>query len=131
MATRPLDLPALPRGGMAARRHALVLPAAAVGNVFLLLLLLSCDPAWGNSTTPASDNSTEPAHGANVAAIVAPTVVLGVLLVVAAAVAWVLCVVKKKRRTEGTYRPSAEEQSGASSVAAPHDLKLPKEERLI
>lgn len=70
-------------------------------------------------------------QGPNIAAIVAPTVVLGVLVIVLAVVAWILCVVKKKRQTEGTYRPSAEEQSGASCVAAAHDLKLPKEERLI
>lgn len=70
-------------------------------------------------------------QGPNIAAIVAPTVILGVLAIVIAVVAWVLCVVKKKRQTEGTYRPSAEEQSGASCVAAAHNLKLPKEERLI
>ncbi len=67
----------------------------------------------------------------NIAAIVAPTVILGVLAIVLAVLAWLLCVVKKKRQTEGTYRPSAEEQSGASSVATPDALKLPKEERLI
>lgn len=67
----------------------------------------------------------------NIAAIVAPTVILGVLAIVLAVLAWLLCVVKKKRQTEGTYRPSAEEQSGASSVTAPDALKLPKEERLI
>lgn len=67
----------------------------------------------------------------NIAAIVAPTVILGILVIVLAVLAWLLCVVKKKRQTEGTYRPSAEEQSGASCVAAPDALKLPKEERLI
>lgn len=70
-------------------------------------------------------------QGPNIAAIVAPTVILGVLAIVLAVLAWLLCVVKKKRQTEGTYRPSAEEQSGASSVATPDALKLPKEERLI
>lgn len=70
-------------------------------------------------------------QGPNIAAIVAPTVILGVLAIVLAVLAWLLCVVKKKRQTEGTYRPSAEEQSGVSSVAAPDALKLPKEERLI
>lgn len=129
MAKRPMDLPALPRRGMAACRDILAVPAVVVGNVFLLLL--SCDPAWGNSTTPASPNTTDPANGPNIAAIVAPTVILGVLAIVIAVVAWVLCVVKKKRQTEGTYQPSAEEQSGASCVTATHDLKLPKEERLI
>lgn len=70
-------------------------------------------------------------QGDKIAAIVAPTVTLGVLAIVLAVLGWLFCVVKKKRQTEGTYRPSAEEQSGASSVAAPDALKLPKEERLI
>uniref|UniRef100_A0A3Q0RAS5 Crumbs homolog 3a n=1 Tax=Amphilophus citrinellus TaxID=61819 RepID=A0A3Q0RAS5_AMPCI len=69
--------------------------------------------------------------GPNIAAIVAPTVTLGVLALVSAFLVWLFCVVKKKRQTEGTYRPSAEEQSGARSVTAPDALKLPKEERLI
>lgn len=70
-------------------------------------------------------------QGPDIAAIVAPTVILGVLAIVLAVLAWLFCVVKKKRQTEGTYRPSAEEQSGVSCVAAPDALKLPKEERLI
>uniref|UniRef100_A0A8K9UVU0 Crumbs homolog 3a n=1 Tax=Oncorhynchus mykiss TaxID=8022 RepID=A0A8K9UVU0_ONCMY len=48
-----------------------------------------------------------------------------------AVLVWLFCVVRKKRQTEGTYRPSAEEQTGASSVETPDALKLPKEERLI
>lgn len=42
-----------------------------------------------------------------------------------------LCLIKKKRRMEGTYRPSAEErkQTGAEKPGLP--LPLPKEERLI
>lgn len=70
-------------------------------------------------------------QGLNIVAIVVPTVVLGVLAVALVALVWLLCVVKKKRQTEGTYRPSAEEQSGARSVEMPDALKLPKEERLI
>lgn len=105
-------------------------PGAVVGSV--LLLVLSSNPAWGNQTTAASvthfNNTTT---GPNIAAIVAPTVTLGVLAIVLAVLAWLFCVVKKKRQTEGTYRPSAEEQSGVRSVAAPDALKLPKEERLI
>lgn len=45
-----------------------------------------------------------------------------------------LCVIRKKRRMEGTYRPSAEEtkQTGASGSEKPGlPLPLPKEERLI
>lgn len=70
-------------------------------------------------------------QGVNIAAIVAPTVTLGVLAIVLAVLAWLFLVVKKKRQTEGTYRPSAEEQSGTGCTAAPDALKLPKEERLI
>lgn len=45
-----------------------------------------------------------------------------------------LCVIRKKRRMEGTYRPSAEEkkQTGAAGTERPGlPLPLPKEERLI
>ncbi|KAF0037680.1 hypothetical protein F2P81_010554 [Scophthalmus maximus] len=45
-----------------------------------------------------------------------------------------LCVIRKKRRMEGTYRPSAEErkQTGAAGSEKPGlTLPLPKEERLI
>lgn len=37
---------------------------------------------------------------------------------------------REKRQTEGTYRPSSEEQAGARVGPSPH-LKLPPEERLI
>ncbi|CAG5897876.1 unnamed protein product [Menidia menidia] len=101
----------------------LAIPGIVVRSVFLLIL--SSNPVWGNY----SRNATE--SGNNVAVIVAPTVTLGVLAIVLAVLCWLFCVVKKKRQTEGTYRPSSEEQSGARSVAAPDILKLPKEERLI
>ncbi|XP_073350231.1 protein crumbs homolog 3a [Pagrus major] len=117
---------------MAACPDVLTIPGVVVGSV--LLLVLSSNPVWGNSTTLALDthtNGTNGTNGVNIAAIVAPTVIFGVLAIVSAVLAWLFCVVKKKRQTEGTYRPSAEEQSGASSVVAPDALKLPKEERLI
>ncbi|XP_045898726.1 protein crumbs homolog 3a [Micropterus dolomieu] len=121
--------PCLSRVGMAARPDVQAIPGVVVGSV--LLLVLSSNPVWGNSTTIESDTSSNNTNGTNIAAIVVPTVILGVLAIVLAVLAWLLCVVKKKRQTEGTYRPSAEEQSGASSVATPDALKLPKEERLI
>lgn len=121
---------------MAACPDVPAIPGAVVGSV--LLLVLSGNPAWGNFTTAGNSvNSTvtvpntTTSPGPNIAAIVAPTVILGVLAIVLAVLAWLFCVVKKRRQTEGTYRPSAEEQSGARSVAAPDALKLPKEERLI
>uniref|UniRef100_A0A8C5FSE7 Crumbs homolog 3b n=1 Tax=Gadus morhua TaxID=8049 RepID=A0A8C5FSE7_GADMO len=46
----------------------------------------------------------------------------------------VMCVLRKKRRLEGTYRPSAEErkQVGAPGSERPGlPLPIPKEERLI
>lgn len=70
-------------------------------------------------------------QGLNIAAIVAPTVTLGLLAIASAVLAWLLCVVKKKRQTEGTYRPRDVEHSGERSVETPDALKLPKEERLI
>ncbi|XP_034448672.1 protein crumbs homolog 3a [Hippoglossus hippoglossus] len=112
---------------MEAYPDVLTIPGAVAGSV--LLLLLSSDPAWGNLTTTSSPSNIT--NGPNIAAIVAPTVTLGVLAIVLAVLAWLFCVVKKKRQSEGTYRPSAEEQSGVHSAAAPDALKLPKEERLI
>ncbi|CAB1425368.1 unnamed protein product [Pleuronectes platessa] len=47
-----------------------------------------------------------------------------------------VCVIRKKRRMEGTYRPSAEERkqtgaAGSEKPGLPLPLPLPKEERLI
>ncbi|XP_026218293.1 protein crumbs homolog 3a [Anabas testudineus] len=124
----PQNRPCWSRLDMAARPDVPAVPGSAVGSV--LLLVLSSNPVWGNTTAPTDTTSAIPS-GPNIAAIVAPTVTLGVLVIVLAVLGWLFCVVKKKRQTEGTYRPSAEEQSGTRSVAAPDALKLPKEERLI
>lgn len=124
-----LTLPCWSRVEMAACLDVLVMPGVLVRSV--LLLVLSSNPVWGNSTMLDRDTRSNNTAGPNIAAIVAPTVTLGVLAIVFAVLGWLLCVVKKRRQTEGTYRPSAEEQSGASGVAAPDALKLPKEERLI
>lgn len=104
-------------------------PGVVAGSVFLLLL--SSVSVLGNSTVLSNDANSHNTTGPNIAAIVAPTVTLGVLAIVLAVLGWLFCVVKKKRQTEGTYRPSAEEQSGTHSVVTPDALKLPKEERLI
>lgn len=99
---------------------------------FLLLLLLRNVSAQGETTTmPNSTTTPSPDQGPNIVAIVVPTVVVGLLAILTAVLVFVFCVVKKKRQTEGTYQPSAEEQSGARSVETPDALKLPKEERLI
>ncbi|XP_029692234.1 protein crumbs homolog 3a [Takifugu rubripes] len=105
------------------------IPTAVVGSI--LLLIMSTNPVWGNYTILEYRSSSNETNGVNIAAIVAPTVTLGVLAIVLAVLAWLFLVVKKKRQTEGTYRPSAEEQSGPGCTAAPDVLKLPKEERLI
>ncbi|XP_064843691.1 protein crumbs homolog 3-like isoform X2 [Oncorhynchus masou masou] len=105
-------------------------PGLLTGSV--LLLVLGNNPSWvvgDNTTNSLPSNTTAP--GPNIAAIVAPTVILGLLAIASAVLVWLFCVVRKKRQTEGTYRPSAEEQTGASSVETPDALKLPKEERLI
>lgn len=115
---------------MAACPDVLPIPGLVVGSV--ILLLLNSNAVWGNYTLQSPEShSNKTRNGSNIAAIVAPTVTLGVLAIVLGVLAWLFCVVKKKRQTEGTYRPSAEEQSGARSVVAPDALKLPKEERLI
>lgn len=57
-----------------------------------------------------------------------------VLSLLSLALLLLLCVIRKKRRLEGTYRPSAEErkQTGAAGSEKPGlPLPLPKEERLI
>ncbi|TKS69011.1 hypothetical protein D9C73_003075 [Collichthys lucidus] len=57
-----------------------------------------------------------------------------VLSLLSLALLLLLCVIRKKRRMEGTYRPSAEEkkQTGAAGSEKPGlPLPLPKEERLI
>ncbi|XP_030646518.1 protein crumbs homolog 3a [Chanos chanos] len=108
----------------------------ATGSVLLLTLWFAL--SQGQSTTPSSENTsttvigtTTNSPGLNIAAIVAPTVTVIVLAIIAGVLVFLFCVVKKKRQTEGTYRPSAEEQTGARGVEAPDALKLPKEERLI
>uniref|UniRef100_A0A8C6WQM4 Uncharacterized protein n=1 Tax=Neogobius melanostomus TaxID=47308 RepID=A0A8C6WQM4_9GOBI len=114
---------------MAAYPDVLPIPGLVVGSV--ILLLLNSNAAWGNYTLLTPETRSNKTNGPNIAAIVAPTVTLGVLAIVLAVLGWLFCVVKKKRQTEGTYRPSAEEQSGTRSVVTPDALKLPKEERLI
>ncbi|XP_036423317.1 protein crumbs homolog 3a [Colossoma macropomum] len=98
-----------------------------------LLLVLGKASAQDPSTVPSITNTTTTPtpSGPDIVAIVVPIVVILVVLVVTGVLVFLFCVVKKKRQTEGTYRPSSEEQTGARSVEAPNALKLPKEERLI
>ncbi|XP_078387417.1 protein crumbs homolog 3a [Cetorhinus maximus] len=80
-----------------------------------------------NTTSP---NSTEaPGSDVPIAAIVAPCVIGGVLLIIII-LAVVFIKLKGKRRDEGTYNPSQQEQIGVRTQVN-HGLKLPPEERLI
>ncbi|CAO2641014.1 Protein crumbs homolog 3 [Lemmus lemmus] len=65
-------------------------------------------------------------------AVVAIAVVFSILGVILLAVGLFLLMrkLREKRQTEGTYRPSSEEQVGARAPPPPN-LKLPPEERLI
>ncbi|KAI7803554.1 hypothetical protein IRJ41_008246 [Triplophysa rosa] len=101
---------------------------------FLLLFPRNALAQEETTTMPSNTttiNTTTPSSGTNVVAIVVPIVVVGVLFILVGVLLFLFCVVKKKRQTEGTYRPSTEEQTGAPSVATADALKLPKEERLI
>ncbi|XP_062871841.1 protein crumbs homolog 3a [Trichomycterus rosablanca] len=105
----------------------------AAGSALLLVLgRVSAQDALLNNTIVPANTTAEPplSTGPNVVAIVVPIVVV-LLLILTGALIFLFCIVKKKRQTEGTYMPSAEEQTGAPSVEAPNALKLPKEERLI
>ncbi|XP_072531329.1 protein crumbs homolog 3a [Salminus brasiliensis] len=113
---------------MDSRPAAMLRTGLAAGSA--LLLVLGNASAQENSTVPANTTDTPGPQGPNIVAIVVPIVVV-LALVVAGVLVFLFCVVKKKRQTEGTYRPSSEEQTGARSVEAPNTLKLPKEERLI
>ncbi|XP_047664158.1 protein crumbs homolog 3a [Tachysurus fulvidraco] len=83
-----------------------------------------------NDTIQANTTSIPPSQENKIVEIVVPIVVILVLILIGVMV-FLLCVVRKKRQTEGTYRPSAEEHTGTRSGEAPNTIKLPKEERLI
>ncbi|XP_060108808.1 protein crumbs homolog 3 isoform X1 [Heteronotia binoei] len=87
-----------------------------------------------SSVLGEADNSTTaspPYHISSselAAAIAVPTVFCGLLLI--GLLVFMGLKIREKRQTEGTYRPSSEEQVGAR-VATNANLKLPPEERLI
>ncbi|KAM9494628.1 protein crumbs homolog 3a [Clarias gariepinus] len=95
----------------------------------LLRIPRMVNTSMATSTTDVTTTTPSP-QGPNIVAIVVPIVVILVLILIGVLI-FLFCTVRKKRQTEGTYRPSAEEQTGARSVEAPNALKLPKEERLI
>ncbi|KAK6468707.1 protein crumbs-like protein 3-like isoform X2 [Huso huso] len=79
-----------------------------------------------NVTTPTASSPAEPV---NIAAIVAPIVTLSCLVIAGIIGLVIFLKIREKRQTEGTYRPSSEEQAGTR--VQPNTLKLPPGERLI
>lgn len=99
---------------------------SAVSWLSLLQLVLSQGTSsTANSTEAPGTGLTEPQR---IAAITVPCVVGGIVLI--GILVFVIMKVREKRQTEGTYRPSSEEQVG-SRVETSNALKLPPEERLI
>ncbi|XP_072429994.1 protein crumbs homolog 1 isoform X4 [Chiloscyllium punctatum] len=74
-------------------------------------------------------DTTPPPNKVNIAAIVAPCVIGGVI-VLAVILTFLILKVREKRQTEGNYSPSSQEQTG-SRMEMNNTLKLPPEERLI
>uniref|UniRef100_A0A8C9PRS2 Crumbs cell polarity complex component 3 n=1 Tax=Spermophilus dauricus TaxID=99837 RepID=A0A8C9PRS2_SPEDA len=88
--------------------------------------------AWGQALNTSSGNGTttpstpSPSGGLSQEAITAIIVVFSILVALLLAVGLVLLVrkLREKRQTEGTYRPSSEEQfSHAAEAQAPQDSK--------
>ncbi|KAJ6657713.1 hypothetical protein lerEdw1_002214 [Lerista edwardsae] len=113
---------------------------AATGRLVLLLtvslqflshLVLGQVTVNNTTTEPTSLPTSSPGglSTAAVSAIIAVCCVLGGFLLIGLMV-FVGFKVREKRQTEGTYRPSSEEQVGAR-VETNTNLKLPPEERLI
>ncbi|PNI25458.1 CRB3 isoform 4 [Pan troglodytes] len=107
----------------------------------LPFLLARWGRAWGqiqtasaneNSTVLPSSTSSSSDGNLRPEAITAIIVVFSLLAALLLAVGLALLVrkLREKRQTEGTYRPSSEEQVGARVPPTPN-LKLPPEERLI
>lgn len=89
-------------------------------------------PRWGWTGPPRSGGSHLSPLLQSQEAITAIIVVFSLLAALLLAVGLALLVrkLREKRQTEGTYRPSSEEQVGARAPPPPN-LKLPPEERLI
>lgn len=113
-------------------------PLLALG---LPLLPVRWGRAWGQTPDPTVNGNhtiTTPGPGSyssgalSQEAITAIIVVFSLLAALLLAVGLALLVrkLREKRQTEGTYRPSSEEQVGARAPPPPN-LKLPPEERLI
>ncbi|XP_067845710.1 protein crumbs homolog 1 [Heptranchias perlo] len=86
-----------------------------------------CDMSFAGDRCEFDTNP--PPNKVNIAAIVAPCVIGGVI-VLAIILTFLIIKLRAKRQTEGTYSPSNQEQTG-SRMEMNNTLKLPPEERLI
>ncbi|XP_077326595.1 protein crumbs homolog 3 isoform X2 [Lithobates pipiens] len=103
----------------------LLLPAVA----YLSLVLANDTNGTAGTAAPATTSSqSRLTESERLAAIIVPSVVGGIILI--GILVFIIIKVKEKRQTEGTYRPSSEEQTG-SRIPPNSALKLPPEERLI
>ncbi|XP_029862976.1 protein crumbs homolog 3 [Aquila chrysaetos chrysaetos] len=106
-------------------------PRLALALALPCLALAQTSPSMTSNST---SNSTAPSGGGglSVAGEVALTVVLGGLgaFGLVGLLLFLALRLREKRRTEGSYRPSREEQAGARAPP-PAPLRLPPEERLI
>ncbi|XP_063786237.1 protein crumbs homolog 3 [Pseudophryne corroboree] len=102
-------------------------------DLSVLLALLTTTLSSLSLVLASNDTSTTEAprglsESERLAAIIVPSIVGGLILI--GILAFIIVKVKEKRQTEGTYRPSSEEQAG-SRTEPNAALKLPPEERLI
>ncbi|XP_078074271.1 protein crumbs homolog 3-like [Mustelus asterias] len=82
-----------------------------------------------STNADSTSSTTPPPNNVNIAAIVAPCVIGGVI-VLAIILTFLILKLREKRQTEGNYSPSNQEQTG-SRMEMNNTLKLPPEERLI
>ncbi|XP_041064320.1 protein crumbs homolog 3-like isoform X1 [Carcharodon carcharias] len=82
-----------------------------------------------STNADSTPSTTLPPNKVNIAAIVAPCVIGGVI-VLAIILTFLILKLREKRQTEGNYSPSNQEQTG-SRLEMNNTLKLPPEERLI
>ncbi|KAM8972519.1 protein crumbs homolog 3 [Pelodytes ibericus] len=98
------------------------------GFLVVLTTLCSMSLTHADNTTLPATPSSKLSDSELLAAIIVPSVVGGLFIV--AILVFFFFKIREKRQTEGTYRPSNEEQAG-SRVENNGALKLPPEERLI
>lgn len=104
----------------------LILPLLLAAVTYLSLVL--ANDANGTTAPATTSSQSRLTESERLAAIIVPSVVGGLILI--GILVFIIIKVKEKRQTEGTYRPSSEEQTG-SRIPPNSALKLPPEERLI